>query len=233
MITFFNLVTLAIYFDCLIFVVTTAIVQYGLNANENEKVCRLAIWFCLIFYLTSKLMLYIFFTERVYLVQDCMIRRHENKLYISTVIVVIGGYTVIIILQFIFRISHITPNGFCIIGMQRKVILPLIGYEVLMNLYLLSVFLWPLRQLYSNQVKENANIRQMAKCSLIGTVIILLASGANLIAIAILNGEKSWICLLFCNLDILISSLVLHWLTNSNDKGRRNAIHIHQQTVRW
>jgi hypothetical protein len=75
----------------------------------------------------------------------------------------------------------------------------------------------------------------MIKWSVIGTIIVLLVSGANLSTIAILDGEKAWVCLLSCNIDsefllslktpsskriitVLICLLVLHWLTNQKEK---------------
>jgi hypothetical protein len=85
--------------------------------------------------------------------------------------------------------------------MQREVIVPLIGYEVLINVYLLCLFILPLRQLYSYKTRANPQLRTIAWRSMWGTVLTLTASAINLTILTILDGEPGWLCLLICNLD--------------------------------
>lgn len=46
---------------------------------------------------------------------------------------------------------------------------------------------------------------------------------SNLTVLMVLQGEAAWICLMCCNSDILLSSIVLHWVTTKdNSSGSSN-----------
>ncbi|CAD0019116.1 unnamed protein product, partial [Aureobasidium pullulans] len=62
---------------------------------------------------------------------------------------VICPYVVLVILNFVFRIAYINEKGVCIISMKRKALVPLITFDVLLNVYLTSLFLHPLRLLFT------------------------------------------------------------------------------------
>ncbi|KAI4927381.1 hypothetical protein J4E85_005892 [Alternaria conjuncta] len=115
------------------------------------------------------------------------------------------------------RISYIDDEGVCIIGMQRIAMLPLIVFEVVVNICLTALFVVPLRSLYSYQNNTNPTLRRIAKRSLMGSLATLTTSVVNLTVLMILQGEPAWICFICCNADILFCSLVLHWVT-SKDK---------------
>lgn len=102
--------------------------------------------------------------------------------------------------------------------------IPLISFEVFVNVYLTSLFLNPLRKLYSYKHGTNAALRTMALRSFIGSCTTLIASVTNLTVLTALNGELGWICLMLCNLDILFTAVVLHWVT-SIDRQNTNTQH--------
>jgi hypothetical protein len=113
----------------------------------------------------------------------------------------IGGYIVIIILTFLYRVERLSPTGQCIIGVQNVSGWPLASYETGINLYLSFLFLWPLRKVYSYTTRKNTRLRAMAKRCLIGTSITTITTGANLVTVVALDGENGWMCIMLCNLD--------------------------------
>lgn len=56
---------LIIYVDSFCFVFSTALVNQGIGLNTSRAVCVGAIYICLAFYMTTKVMLYLFLVERV------------------------------------------------------------------------------------------------------------------------------------------------------------------------
>lgn len=104
-------------------------------------------------------------------------------------------------LTYVFHISYLSQTGFCVIGIHQKVSFALSAYEMAINVYLTSLFLYPLRSIYSYKTHTSPQLKQMTTRCVIGTLGTLVSTGANLFAISALDGEQAWLCLLCCNLD--------------------------------
>lgn len=143
-------------------------------------------------------------------------------------------------MNFVWRITYINDEGVCIIGMQKIAMLPLITFEVVVNIYLTLLFVLPLRstyelssnlisteprptqsydiltdpELYSYKHNTNSKLRRMAFRSLIGSLSTLTTSVVNLTVLMVLRGEPGWICLMCCNIDTLFCVVILHWVTS-------------------
>lgn len=143
--------------------------------------------------------------------------RMKSKLWLFNCLFMLLPYTVFVILNFVFRITYINDKGICIIGMQKIAMLPLITFEVVVNVYLTLLFVLPLRSLYSYKTNQNPALNRMAFRSFVGSCATLTTSVANLTILMVLKGEPGWICLMCCNADILFCVLVLHWVS-SKDK---------------
>jgi len=125
-----------------------------------------------------------------------------------------GGYIVIVVLTYLYHISYLSESGFCVIGIHRKVSFALSGYEMAINVYLTSLFLYPLRNIYSYKTHTTPHLRQMTTRCIFGMLGTLTSTGANLFAISALDGEPAWLCLLCCNLDLLFCVLIVHYVTS-------------------
>lgn len=150
-------------------------------------------------------------------------------------------YTTLVILNSIFRIARIDQNGVCIIGMQRIAMIPLIIFEVLVNVsskalaqqrihpanaiqvYLTLLFIIPLRALHSYKTNANPALTRMAQRSFWGSCATLTTSVINLTVSMVLKGEPGWICLMCCNADILFCVVVLHWVTSKEQRDEDSA----------
>lgn len=117
-------------------------------------------------------------------------------------------YSVIGTFNIIYRYHFINAEGVCIIGMKTIPICILLSLEVLTSVYLTALFLFPLRKLYSFKVAKKPALRSMAKRTIIGSGVMIVVNLLNIGAVAILDGEKAWICLTCCNADSMCYCLL-------------------------
>ncbi|KAH6990548.1 hypothetical protein BKA56DRAFT_210192 [Ilyonectria sp. MPI-CAGE-AT-0026] len=212
----------AIYIDSVLFVVVTAILQQIFGVNSSYAMCHGAILLCLVCYVTTKIFIYLFLVEKAHIIRGSPKKRLESKLYCFNSFGMLGLYTVVVILNFIFRIAKI-ENGVCIIGMQSISMIPLITFDAIVNIYLTILFLIPLKNLYSfkNMPKTPANerLKNVAFRTFVGSCCTLVSSIVNLSVLLALDGEPGWVCLMCCNADILFSALVIQWVTSKDNAG--------------
>lgn len=91
-----------------------------------------------------------------------------------------------------------------------------------MQVYLTALFLAPLRKLQSvrnGTATGNSSLRVIALRTFVGACVTLVVTIANMSLLGILNGERGWMCLMLCNLDVLVSTSVLHWVTSVDKQG--------------
>jgi len=203
---------LLIYCDSITFVSGTAILSNGFEVNSSMAMCQRAVLLCLGCYMTTKVLIYFFLVERVYIVRRSSKPRFRDRLYLFNTLGMLIPYCIVIVLNFYFRFA-IYENSGCRIGMKRVAMIPLIAFDILVNVYLTSLFLFPLRGLYSYKNNPSSQTRTVTLRTFIGSCATLTSSVVNLTVLMVLIGEPGWICLMCCNVDILFSVLVLHWIT--------------------
>ncbi|KAK2047286.1 hypothetical protein LZ31DRAFT_492012 [Colletotrichum somersetense] len=210
----------AIYADSYLFVLSTAILQFALGVNTNIQICDGAILLCLVCYVTTKVLIYMFLVEKAHIIRGATKPRLKSKLYILNSFVMLGIYSVIAILNFIFRITRI-DDGQCYIGMQKVSMIPLISFDAVVNIYLTILFLIPLKSLYSfkhcSTTPANTRLRTIARRTFIGALCTLTSSIVNLTVLMVLDGEPGWVCLMCCNSDVLFSAIVVQWVTSKDN----------------
>ncbi|KAG4438874.1 hypothetical protein IFR05_005663 [Cadophora sp. M221] len=160
--------------------------------------------------------IYYFLVERVYIIRRKSNSRLKDKLYLFNSFGMLVPYLVVIALNFYFRFADYEKDS-CRIGMKRVAMIPLIAFDILVNVYLTSLFLIPLRSLYSYRTSRSSQTRTVALRTFIGSCCTLTSSVVNLTVVMVLKGEPGWICLMCCNIDILFSVLVLHWITSKDN----------------
>ncbi|KUJ12278.1 uncharacterized protein LY89DRAFT_204578 [Mollisia scopiformis] len=207
---------LVIYTDSIFFASGTAVLSNGFGIDSSDSICTKALLLCLSCYMTTKVFIYFFLVERAYIIRRSSKPRLKDTLYLFNTFGMLIPYCVVIALNFYFRFA-IYENRTCRIGMKRVAMIPLIGFDILVNVYLTSLFLIPLRSLYSYKNNRNSQARTVALRTFIGSCCTLTSSVVNLTVVMVLNGEPGWICLMCCNIDILFSVLVLHWITSKDN----------------
>ncbi|WYZ37506.1 hypothetical protein EsH8_II_001012 [Colletotrichum jinshuiense] len=226
MLPFVVWLVLLVYIDSYLFVFVTAILQFALGVNTNIQICDGAILLCLVCYLTTKVLIYLFLVEKAHIIRGATKPRLKSKLYIFNSFGMLGIYGVIAILNFIFRITRI-DDGQCYIGMQRVSMIPLISFDAVVNIYLTILFLIPLKSLYSfkhfPKTPANIRLRTVALRTFIGALCTLASSVVNLTVLMALNGEPGWVCLMCCNSDVLFSVIVVQWVTSRDNAATQSS----------
>ncbi|RDW64084.1 hypothetical protein BP5796_10586 [Coleophoma crateriformis] len=119
------------------------VLGYGTQANRP---CKLARIICLVFYIGHKLPLYAFLVERTHAVRSVTRRRLQDWFYISGMISVTLGFISIVVSLCIWDGWFYEPaSGQCQIGFRLPVILALLVFDVMVNLWLTWVFVHYLR----------------------------------------------------------------------------------------
>ncbi|RKL33599.1 hypothetical protein BFJ72_g9823 [Fusarium proliferatum] len=183
---------LVIYVDSYGFVFTSAILQQVFGVNSSFNICHGAILLCLICYVTTKILIYVFLVEKAHVIRSSTTRRRNSKLYLFNMITLLGGYGVVVVLNFIYRIARIV-NGECFIGMKSISMIPLIAFDAVVNIYLTILFLIPLKNLYSfkNLPKTHANsrLRSVAFRTFVGACCTLTSSIVQPASAAVTDGS--------------------------------------------
>ncbi|KAF3234932.1 hypothetical protein EYR41_004233 [Orbilia oligospora] len=130
-------------------------------------------------------------------------------------------YAVVFFLTLAYRFSYL-ENGVCRIGAKAFALIPLVTFDVVVNVYLTTLFLIPVIKISREKaLQSHQALRTMAFKTFCGSCATLISSVANLMTLILLKGEPGWICLLLCNGDILFSALVLHAITNKDHQRTR------------
>ncbi|GAB1312988.1 hypothetical protein MFIFM68171_03198 [Madurella fahalii] len=217
----------AIYIDSFLFVFAAATLQLGFGVDSSASACEAAILICLICYMTTKL-IYLFLVERAYIIRSGnIIPRFSSKLYLLNSFGMLTVFIVVVVFNFIFRIVKVDTNQ-CIIGLRRGTVIPLIAFDLLVNIYLTVLFLKPLSRLYSynnfQHTPRSRRLRTVALRTFVGCICTLSSSIVNLTVLMALGGEPGWICLMCCNSDILFSAIVIHWVTSRDNTSGQTAV---------
>lgn len=112
-------------------------------------------------------------------------------------------------MTFAARLYYIDDRHICYLGIGRPILVPLIIWDLLLNIYSTALFISPLRKLYSYQTNSNPGLRKMARRTFTGCVVSLMCTIMNLVVQSILDGEQAWLCLMLCNTDG--NHLFLYW----------------------
>ncbi|THZ54842.1 hypothetical protein D6C86_06363 [Aureobasidium pullulans] len=208
-----NWLVLAIYVDSFFFVFFTGILSKAFSVNASAGFCDAAI-LLFISYMSTKILLYYFLVEKCYLIRSAGEPRRQSKLWLFNFFGVICPYIVLVVLMIVYRIAYMNKEGVCIIGMQRNALVPTIVFDVFLNVWLTTLFLRPLRDCYSYKQQSSSRLRNVVVRTFVGSCATLALSITNLTVIAILDGEPGYICLCLCNLDILCTTLILHWVSS-------------------
>ncbi|KAH9892453.1 hypothetical protein C8Q73DRAFT_791514 [Cubamyces lactineus] len=198
--------------DSWLFLFSTGLLVNGTGMELSETVCFLGILNCIIFYATSKILIYLFLVEKVYVVWSGAARkkRLRSTIYLACLSVV-GVYMGVAIFLILGRISYFRDDGSCVIGLTRPASLTLLIYDLFVNVFLTSLFVWPLL----NRKFNTPRIRRVAIRTLWAAAVALTTSCINILVLTIMHGTQlGWVCLASCGTDVVVNAGVLCWVTS-------------------
>ncbi|KAG0088888.1 hypothetical protein BGZ93_010145 [Podila epicladia] len=190
--------------------------------NFNAISCTMSVYSCIILYAFSKIIIYLFLMEKVYVVTAVGTTRANFMLYRVNLLLLLP-YFGIFALMLIFRVSHLQEDGTCLIGLLPPASVTLIIYDIFISSWLTVLFIRPLMSSTSLlQGPSKGKLRDVARRTLMGSIIALILSTANVFTLVLFKGkERGLICLASCTVDVTLNAMTVHWVT-SRGSGRGN-----------
>ncbi|KZT20900.1 hypothetical protein NEOLEDRAFT_1074647 [Neolentinus lepideus HHB14362 ss-1] len=212
-----RLLIILVFLDSWLFLFTGGIIIFGAGMELSGTVCSLGIDICIAFYATSKIFIYWFLIEKVFLVwtPGANAKRMKSPVYIGC-LVMLSLYTVVVIIMVLGRVSFFRDDGACSIGLHPYASGTLVAYDLFINLVLNGLFLWPL--LRSRFM--NPTIKKVATRTLCASVVALTTSTVNMLVLTLMHGRQlGWVCLGSCGTDVVFNAIVLFWITSGAGAG--------------
>ncbi|KAI9308471.1 hypothetical protein BJ944DRAFT_156189, partial [Cunninghamella echinulata] len=187
-----------------------------LTNNGNFTSCLLSEYACDVFYSGTKICIYCWLIEKVWIVNAGRTSRWDTLSY-RFHILLLTPYVGIFALMIYFHNAWLLADGTCIIGLQVYASVPLLVYDFIINLYMTILFVRPIMKIdkVTNADQKTSRLRDVARRTMVASVVCLIASFANVCALAILQGqERGVVCLTCCMFDVAINVITIHWVTS-------------------
>jgi len=202
-----------VFLDSWLFLFISGVIIFGVGLEYNMIFCSMAIYLCIACYGSSKLFIYFFLVERVYVVwAPASGKRFKSPIYIfcfGTVVL----YGAIFGLLVWGRIHYFRDDGSCVVGLRKVSSVFLLSYDLFINGLLTTLFLWPLfrAKILSRRIKR------VATRTLLAAGAALTTSTVNITVLTILEGQQlGWVCLGSCGTDVLFNALAIYWVTGGS-----------------
>ncbi|KAL7411107.1 hypothetical protein BDY24DRAFT_436093 [Mrakia frigida] len=233
-----RLVCLGVFLSSWAFLYAAGILVLGIGMSQSTVSCSLGIFSCIVFYALSKIFIYLFLIEKVHIIGNTSLPRLKSKLYIAC-LVAMTPYVAVLVLMIAGRIAEITSNGACYIGLAKFASLSLLIYDLFLNVYLTSLFVWPiltskcstsfrlLRSLRclvltfsSLLVSQSSTLRSEPSLPGLSALMALTTSTINILVLTLMNGRQlGFVCLGSCGADVTINACVLFYVTWSPSRS--------------
>ncbi|KAI7893559.1 uncharacterized protein EV154DRAFT_501587 [Mucor mucedo] len=208
---------LFLYFFSWAFTISSTI--FVSTNNGNFLSCKLSELACDTFYSGTKIIIYAWLVEKVWVVSAARQSRWKTKSY-QLHIIFLTPYIAIFTLMIVYHYADIEAEGVCIIGLQPIATIPLLVF----NMYMTVLFVKPLMNT-SEGLRVNwkaSRLHDVAKRTLVASIVSLVVSFANILTLTLLNGkERGVLCLTCCVVDVTINALTIHWVTTN--KGAKTS----------
>ncbi|TKA66403.1 hypothetical protein B0A49_08959 [Cryomyces minteri] len=142
-----RILVISLYLFAAIFVLSSGVLETGLGLTTQSE-CRASILTCVIFYIGSKILLYVFLVERIYAIRSSYATRFKDWLWVICMSVLVIGVGAIAVIAFLWPLAHFSAvDGKCRIGFPKKVSIPLLIYDTGINVVLSVILIHLLRPL--------------------------------------------------------------------------------------
>ncbi|KAF7315921.1 hypothetical protein MIND_00108800 [Mycena indigotica] len=201
-----RLCVLLVLLDSWLFLFSSGLLIFGVGLQMNRTACAAGIYLCVVFYCTSKVLIYLFLTEKVYIVWNTGTRRLRSPIFL----ICIGSvtfYAAILLIMFFGRIHQFREgDSACVLGLKPTASIPLLSYDLYINLLLTVLFVYPLLR----SKHSTAQMRRVALRTLTAATAALTTSTA------------SWPpkLTLRCGADVILNAAALFWVTSNRGAQR-------------
>ncbi|KAG9126596.1 hypothetical protein FRC07_002870, partial [Ceratobasidium sp. 392] len=188
----------------------------GSGLSKDQTNCSLGIFACVALYALSKILTYGFLMEKVHVVWGGAHQPRLKSPVYRICLITMTPYVVIILMMLLGRIAFIRDDGACIIGLKRLASLSLLIYDLYINVFLTTMFIWPL----ARSKLINPRLKAVATRTLVAAFAALTTSTLNIAILTVMHGQQlGWVCLGSCGTDVTINAIVLFWVTSPTSSG--------------
>ncbi|CAE6465248.1 unnamed protein product [Rhizoctonia solani] len=192
-----------------LFVIGAGILIHGVGMATSYNACSAGIFLCIWLYASSKVLVYVFLIEKVRVVWDVVAQPRLTSPVYLVCLLVVAPFCGVPILMVVGRIAFFREDMTCIIGLKPFSSLTLLIYDLCMNIFLNSMFLWPL--LRSKLI--NPRLRAVARRTLVAAAAALATSIINIAILTAMKHQLGWVCLGSCGTDVTLNAMVIFWVT--------------------
>ncbi|KAG0302115.1 hypothetical protein BGZ98_007786 [Dissophora globulifera] len=187
--------------------------------NFNIVSCQLSSLTCIFLYAASKIAIYLFFIERVNIVTGLGVNRWRSPMFKFNMMLLLP-YFGIAVLVVKYRDVEIEADGRCTLALLEQSSVPLVVYDTLISFWLTALFVKAL--ISSTSVLNGptrSKLRDVARRALIGSILSLISSNANISMFLVFEHERGLFCLALCTVDVTLNAITIHWATSRGDSS--------------
>ncbi|GHJ89921.1 hypothetical protein NliqN6_6323 [Naganishia liquefaciens] len=209
-----KILSIWIFLDSWLFLVFAGMLLFGIGTSTNATSCLSGVIACITFYFISKILISFFLLERVHIVNNQDGTRRLGSRAYKICLAAISLYVGYLILAAFGRVAELDDMRSCHIGLKLWVTIPMIVYDVALNLLLTLCFLYPIRR----ETTYNFRLRKMAFRTVMASFASFGSSTINIALVAAWRGhQQGWFCLLACSLDVLVNAIAIYWVTKPGE----------------
>ncbi|KAL0063360.1 hypothetical protein AAF712_009755 [Marasmius tenuissimus] len=189
---------------------------FGIGLETGTAACTAAVLLCVIFYGSSKVLIYCFLVEKVHLVWSPTTGiggRLKSRVWLACMSLNVG-YLVVVFLMCLGLIHYHRDDGLCIIGIKPFSSITLLVFDLFITIVLNVLFLFPLIR----SKIANPRLRAVAIRTAFASIVALVTSTVNIAVVTAMKGhELGWVCLGSCAADVILNALTIFYITSSSD----------------
>ena len=223
-----DVIALLVFTVSLVFVVINGMLTFGVGTTMSHT-CDASVVMCVTIFVLTKVLLYLYYLERLWLVQYAktssntgephILARFRCYPWLAGIAIFVFGVPCAILLGFskdfdlIYRsgdVSMIEAVG-CHVFLKWYLATPIIVWAAIINAYILGAFAYPL---IKNRLSARSELRPLTKATIWAGLISGVSTVINLSVLLILKGEHGLECLLCCSIDVVVNSLALSCITS-------------------
>ncbi|CAO3617525.1 unnamed protein product [Cunninghamella blakesleeana] len=187
--------------------------------NGNYISCMIGLFNCVFLHTITKIVLYLYLTEKMYILSVPKGSRLTNPLYLISLGLVLP-YIGIVVLMVLMKITIVSTDYpyHCNIGYQLPATASVLAYDFIMNLMFAIVFIkYTVSPSNAQQTShQSSSISLMAKRSIVVSIVSLLTSVLNYSILILSEGgaPRGLMTMTVSTLDVTIVACVVQWATS-------------------
>ncbi|KAJ8653729.1 hypothetical protein O0I10_010651 [Lichtheimia ornata] len=218
--------------------------------NGNYISCSLSLYNSIVVYCLAKVLLYLYFIEKIYITSVPKAARFRSSLYLVGIGLVVP-YIGLVALMVVYRVALVNEEYpfHCLIGMELPASAAGLAYDVIVSLVFSGIFIK--YGYFPNTAQQTAHqassLRIIARRSLVATLVALVTAAIHYCVLIFMGGQqRGLIASTIAALDLTIVIVVVHWVAthpsemqctlkslqkNGGDKPMKLEIKQHQEVV--